>query len=129
MVVDLYPFVFLNLLLSFEAAYTAPIIMMSQNRAAEREQVREISLHVKLDQLRGKELVSVIEAMERQNEILSQAVKNVQTIRARQVQIKASEVQQLDVNNKIIWFMVALLLALLLVLQDCIDHLCTTISV
>ena len=29
---DPYPFILLNLLLSFQAAYTAPIIMMSQNR-------------------------------------------------------------------------------------------------
>ena len=29
---DPYPFIFLNLTLSFQAAYTAPIIMMSQNR-------------------------------------------------------------------------------------------------
>ena len=31
---DPYPFIFLNLTLSFQAAYTAPIIMMSQNRQA-----------------------------------------------------------------------------------------------
>jgi uncharacterized membrane protein len=29
---DPFPFIFLNLALSFQAAYTAPIIMMSQNR-------------------------------------------------------------------------------------------------
>jgi uncharacterized membrane protein len=29
---DPFPFIFLNLTLSFQAAYTAPIIMMSQNR-------------------------------------------------------------------------------------------------
>jgi len=29
---DPYPFILLNLALSFQAAYTAPIIMMSQNR-------------------------------------------------------------------------------------------------
>ncbi len=32
---DPYPFILLNLLLSFQAAYTAPAIMMSQNRQAE----------------------------------------------------------------------------------------------
>jgi uncharacterized membrane protein len=31
---DPYPFILLNLVLSFQAAYAAPIIMMSQNRAA-----------------------------------------------------------------------------------------------
>jgi uncharacterized membrane protein len=29
---DPYPFILLNLMLSFQAAYAAPIIMMSQNR-------------------------------------------------------------------------------------------------
>jgi uncharacterized membrane protein len=31
---DPYPFILLNLMLSFQAAYAAPIIMMSQNRQA-----------------------------------------------------------------------------------------------
>jgi uncharacterized membrane protein len=34
---DPYPFILLNLTLSFQAAYAAPIIMMSQNRQAEIE--------------------------------------------------------------------------------------------
>lgn len=32
---DPYPFILLNLILSFQAAYTAPVIMMSQNRQVE----------------------------------------------------------------------------------------------
>lgn len=34
---DPYPFILLNLLFSTQAAYAAPIIMMSQNRAGERD--------------------------------------------------------------------------------------------
>jgi len=34
---DPYPFILLNLMFSVQAAYAAPIIMMSQNRAAERD--------------------------------------------------------------------------------------------
>ncbi|MFZ5982389.1 MAG: DUF1003 domain-containing protein [Patescibacteria group bacterium] len=34
---DPYPFILLNLALSFQAAFTAPIILMSQNRTAERD--------------------------------------------------------------------------------------------
>lgn len=34
---DVYPFVLLNLLFSTQAAYAAPIIMMSQNRSADRD--------------------------------------------------------------------------------------------
>ena len=34
---DPYPFILLNLALSFQAAYAAPIIMMSQNRTTTRD--------------------------------------------------------------------------------------------
>ena len=34
---DPFPFIFLNLFMSAEAAYSTPVIMMSQNRQAERD--------------------------------------------------------------------------------------------
>ncbi len=60
---DPYPFIFLNLLLSMIAAIQAPIIMMSQNRQAERDrfeaakdyevnlkaELEVLSLHQKID--------------------------------------------------------------------------------
>ena len=36
---DPFPFILLNLLFSVQAAYTAPVIMMSQNRAADRDRL------------------------------------------------------------------------------------------
>lgn len=68
--VDPYPFILLNLLLSFQAAYTAPIIMMSQNRLSEVDRRRSIddfeinrkaeleieTLHEKIDLLREQEI-------------------------------------------------------------------------
>jgi uncharacterized membrane protein len=36
---DPYPFILLNLVLSFQAAFTAPIIMMSQNRQTTRDRM------------------------------------------------------------------------------------------
>ena len=36
---DPYPFILLNLALSFQAAYAAPIIMMSQNRQATKDRL------------------------------------------------------------------------------------------
>ncbi|MFH1744225.1 MAG: DUF1003 domain-containing protein [bacterium] len=36
---DPYPFILMNLVLSLQAAYTAPIIMMSQNRSAARDRL------------------------------------------------------------------------------------------
>lgn len=80
---DPYPFILLNLMLSFQAAYTAPIILMSQNRQAaiDRENQRgdyevnlkaelEIELlHQKIDLLRAREierLTKVIEELRRE---------------------------------------------------------------
>ncbi len=41
---DPYPFILLNLMLSFQAAYAAPFIMMSQNRQSAKDR-----LHAELD--------------------------------------------------------------------------------
>ena len=37
---DVYPFILLNLVFSTQAAYAAPIIMMSQNRQGERDRLQ-----------------------------------------------------------------------------------------
>jgi uncharacterized membrane protein len=71
---DPYPFILLNLVLSFQAAYAAPIIMMSQNRQAAIDRVEaqhdydvnikaelEIELlHQKIDMLRETEVCELI---------------------------------------------------------------------
>ena len=76
---DPYPFILLNLVLSFQAAYTAPIILMSQNRqsaidrdAAEHDYDVNLKaeleielLHQKLDLLREEEIGRLIQIIER----------------------------------------------------------------
>lgn len=39
---DPYPFILLNLLFSTQAAYAAPIIMMSQNRQSQRDRIQAL---------------------------------------------------------------------------------------
>lgn len=58
---DPYPFILLNLALSFQAAYAAPTIMMSQNRQEAKDRLRaehdyEVNLEAELglDDLRAK---------------------------------------------------------------------------
>ncbi|MGD9979426.1 MAG: DUF1003 domain-containing protein [Hyphomonadaceae bacterium] len=82
--VDPYPFILLNLLLSFQAAYTAPIIMMSQNRQAEIDRRRSIedydinckaeleieTLHQKIDLLREQEIAQLTAAVDRLTKML-----------------------------------------------------------
>ncbi len=72
---DPYPFILLNLVLSFQAAYTAPSIMMSQNRQAQidrhaaqhdydvnlKAELEIELLHQKIDLLREHEIGRLIE--------------------------------------------------------------------
>ena len=76
---DPYPFILLNLALSFQAAYAAPFIMMSQNRQAAIDRIAaqndyqinakaelEIELlHQKLDLLRETEVSELIQVIRR----------------------------------------------------------------
>lgn len=55
---DPYPFILLNLALSFQAAYAAPIIMMSQNRAEERDR-RKAELDYATNKKAEKEIQQV----------------------------------------------------------------------
>jgi len=74
---DEYPFILLNLALSFQAAYAAPFIMMSQNRQAEidrhaaatdhevniKAELEVEALHHKLDALRETEIMYLSKAV------------------------------------------------------------------
>ena len=71
--VDPYPFIFLNLVLSMIAALQAPIIMMSQNRQAERDridaahdyavnlkaEIEIMALHEKFDDIRHQDILKL----------------------------------------------------------------------
>lgn len=59
---DPYPFILLNLLFSTQAAYAAPIIMMSQNRAAAKDRAR--------DDLEAQEVAELFQMNKTQLEIL-----------------------------------------------------------
>ena len=81
---DPYPFILLNLALSFQAAYAAPFIMMSQNRqqdidrqAAEHDYQVNVKaeleielLHEKIDKLREQEVVQLTQAVADLTELL-----------------------------------------------------------
>ena len=73
---DPYPFILLNLALSFQSAYAAPVIMMSQNRqqdidreAADKDYrinlkaELETELLKKMDQLLEREIIKLTEAV------------------------------------------------------------------
>jgi uncharacterized membrane protein len=76
---DPYPFILLNLVLSFQAAFTAPVLMMSQNRQSDIDRMNaqhdyevntkaelEIELlHQKIDLLREQEIAMLLKMLTR----------------------------------------------------------------
>ena len=66
---DPYPFILLNLVLSFQAAYAAPIIMMSQNRQAEKDRIaaqHDYDVNVKAEE----EITVILDHLEYQHELI-----------------------------------------------------------
>jgi uncharacterized membrane protein len=75
---DPYPFILLNLIFSTQAAYAAPIIMMSQNRQSERDRVQALhdyqtnidakkeieALQIYLNKLESEKLDKILELLE-----------------------------------------------------------------
>lgn len=59
---DAYPFILLNLAMSFQAAYTAPIIMMSQNRESERDRKRSVA-DFEINRLAEKEIEEMMQTL------------------------------------------------------------------
>lgn len=66
---DPYPFILLNLCLSFQAAYTGPILLISANRQAARDRAR--------DELEARE-VEELHAMNRQQLLLLREIRAAQ---------------------------------------------------
>ena len=95
---DYYPFVLLNLMLSFEAAFAAPFIMISQNRQAEKDRLTAQNDYI--TDMRGEEeirhilehldhqdtlIIKIIERLETQHEEMLQRLKELDPAVARQM--------------------------------------------
>lgn len=88
---DPYPYILLNLVLSMLAAVQAPIILMSQNRAAEKDRLSAehdyevnlkaeleiMALHDKMDLLREKQWSELISIQQEQLKLLSQLLEGL----------------------------------------------------
>ncbi|HLO47576.1 MAG TPA: DUF1003 domain-containing protein [Kamptonema sp.] len=79
---DESPFILLNLVFSFASAYTAPVVLMSQNRQSEEDREKALSnhqvnvqtaeeiqrLHSKIDNLCEQQFLEVIQILKQQQE-------------------------------------------------------------
>jgi uncharacterized membrane protein len=88
---DPYPFILLNLGLSFQAAYAAPIIMMSQNRQAQKDRLQSkndyevdlkaemeiMQLHEKFNELRDSYWADLVGMQQQQIELLERIIQTI----------------------------------------------------
>lgn len=71
---DPYPFILLNLMLSFQAAYTGPIVMMSQNRQSAKDRLEardDYECNLKAEE----EIRVIMEHLARQDELLHEILR------------------------------------------------------
>ena len=115
---DPYPYILLNLTLSFQAAFAAPFIMISQNRQAEKdrltaqndyltdckgeEEVRHIMEHLDhQDEL----VLQIVQRLELQNERLAQqekaALEITQHLEGQNERMKAQHLEMLSILSKL----------------------------
>jgi len=92
---DPYPFILLNLAMSFQAAYAAPILMMSQNRQSEKDHLQakndyEVNLKAELEimqlreqfaDLRDSSWVELVRMQQHQIEMLERLVSEDRALR------------------------------------------------
>jgi len=74
---DPYPFILLNLVLSFQAAYTGPIVMMSQNRQADKDRLaaeHDFEVNMKAE----KEIKVIMQHLAYQDELIRAIQKKLE---------------------------------------------------
>jgi len=81
---DPYPFILMNLVLSLQAAYTAPMIMMSQNRKADRDRI-EAHLDYEINQKAEIEIKIILENLEAQNVVIAELHHMLKELRNNKV--------------------------------------------
>jgi uncharacterized membrane protein len=94
---DPYPFILLNLALSFQAAYAAPIIMMSQNRQADKDRLmaeQDYEVNAKAED----EVKAIMHHLEQQDEVMIEILRRVE----EQQKLSADVLKRLEDNQKLL---------------------------
>jgi uncharacterized membrane protein len=74
---DAYPFIAMNLLLSCQAAYAAPVIMMSQNRQAEKDRLTAQNDY-QTDMKGEVEIRNLMEHLDHQDTLIFQIIQRLE---------------------------------------------------
>jgi uncharacterized membrane protein len=100
---DVYPFILLNLLFSTQAAYAAPIIMMSQNRQAQKDHLRddleakEVDILFKINQ-QQLEILHLLRHQILPDQPLESEVEAATSMEARELESEAVAIQELGTH-------------------------------
>ena len=86
---DPYPFILLNLVLSFQAAYTGPVVMMSQNRQNEKDRLaaeHDYQINIKAEE----EIKVIMEHLVYQDVTLAEMVQRLERLQAENILLRES---------------------------------------
>lgn len=76
---DPYPFILLNLVLSFQAAYTGPVVMMSQNRQSEKDRLAAQSDY-EVNKKSEVEIEVIMKHLVHQDKLLLDAIARIESL-------------------------------------------------
>lgn len=72
---DPYPFILLNLLLSFQAAYTGPVLLMASNRQSEIDRKRDIE-NLEIDKADHQKITSMLDKVTEMEQDIEKMVRD-----------------------------------------------------
>ncbi|MEQ8173696.1 MAG: DUF1003 domain-containing protein [Syntrophomonadaceae bacterium] len=76
---DPYPFILLNLVLSLQAAYTGPVVMMSQNRQSDKDRIaaqHDYEINIKSEE----EIKLIINQLAYQDEMIQHIISHLEQL-------------------------------------------------
>ena len=77
---DPYPFILLNLVLSFQAAYTGPVVMMSQNRQNEKDRMMAES-DFEVNRKAEEEIEVIMKHLAHQDRLILDAIARLEALK------------------------------------------------
>ncbi len=77
---DPYPFILLNLVLSFQAAYTGPVVMMSQNRQNEKDRLMAQS-DFEVNRKAEEEIEVIMKHLAHQDRLILDATHRIEALK------------------------------------------------
>ena len=101
---DPYPFILLNLVLSFQAAYTGPVVMMSQNRQAQKDRLMSEN-DFEINRKAEEEIGVIMKHLGHQDRLILDAIARLEALKVApsvsEVTTKVDEIlRRLEANDR-----------------------------